>query len=329
MNLTTPNPSLKPWLPSALQWHSWSMVLLLVAACIASRFGLGTQSLTVYCVLAIGTVLIGFPHGAFDHWVAARRLLPQLGPQWWLLFLVGYLGLTALVLLGWVYAPAVTLIVFLMMCVSHFGLGDVEDGLAPPSLPYSVAVFVRGGMPVLLPLSIYPEYTTSLLASLAALPVATLAPVIRTLAPPLCLLWFFGLCWFVIASLRLSDDHAKAAPLWRIQSLELLMQAGAFILLPPLLALALYFCFGHSVRHVLRLGAWHAPFAKQQACHWLLRTLAPTAVLCALGLGVLWWLYGRSGGALAVFVVGARLIAALTLPHMVVCLWLSRQAQSS
>ena len=89
-----------------------------------------------------------------------------------------------------------------------------------------------------------------------------------------------------------------------------------------------YFCFGHSVRHVLRLGAWHAPFAKQQACRWLLHTLAPVAVLGALGLGVLWWLYGRNDGALAVFDVVVRLIAALTLPHMVVCLWLSHRSQS-
>ncbi len=328
MNLMTPNASLKPWLPSALQWHSWSMVLLLVAACIASYFGLSPQSLTVYSVLAIGTVFIGFPHGAFDHWVAARRWMPRLGRQWWLLFLLGYLGLTAFVLCGWVYVPVVTLSVFLAMSVLHFGLGDVEDGLAPPFVPHSVAVFVRGGMPILLPLSIYPEATTPLLASLAGLPVATLAPVIHTLAPLLCIPWLFGLCWFVIASLRSAHDQAKTLPLWRVQSLELLMQVSAFILLPPLLALTLYFCFGHSVRHVLRLGAWHAPFAKQQACRWLLRTLVPVAVLSALGLGVLWWLYGRHDGALAVFGVVTRLIAALTLPHMVVCLWLSHRSQS-
>ncbi len=328
MNLITPNLSTKPWLPSALQWHSWGMVLLLIAACIAGHFGLGTQSpILAYSMLAIGTVFIGFPHGAFDHWVAARRWASQLGRQWWLLFLAAYLGLTALVLLGWAFAPAVTLSIFLVMSVVHFGLGDVEDGLAPPSVPYSVAVFVRGGTPILLPLSVYPEYTTSLLASLTTLPAATLEPAIRTLAPPLCIPWLLGLGWFLIASLRVSEKDPKAVSLWRVQTLELLLQAGAFIWLPPLLALALYFCFGHSVRHVLRLGAWHAPLAKQQACRWLLRTLAPAAVLCAIGLGVLWWLYGRGGEALPVFSIVVRLIAALTLPHMVVCLWLSHRPQ--
>ncbi|UAW64460.1 hypothetical protein KMZ15_01875 [Mycoavidus sp. HKI] len=68
-------------------------------------------------MLAIGTVFIGFPHGAFDHWVATHRWMPRLGRQWWLLFLLGYLGLTALVLFGWVYVPAVTLSVFFAMIV--------------------------------------------------------------------------------------------------------------------------------------------------------------------------------------------------------------------
>ena len=95
----------------------------------------------------------------------------------------------------------------------------------------------------------------------------------------------------------------------------------AFVVLPPLLAFALYFCLCHSIRHLLRLGAMLAPDDGPEACRQVLRVLAPAALLCVAG-GSLLATQGVDEAVAPLF----RTLAALTLPHMAVTLWLERQA---
>jgi hypothetical protein len=98
--------------------------------------------------------------------------------------------------------------------------------------------------------------------------------------------------------------------------------AAGFVLLPPLLAFGLYFCAGHAVRHVLRVGAWCDASNPSKAAWFLVRVMAPAGVFCAAGLGLLAWM----GSATIVDLLAPcfRIIAALTLPHMIVTAWLDR-----
>ncbi len=297
------------WLGPALRVQSWVATALMAGFCLAALvgvpFGLGVQ----VGVLLAGIVVVGFPHGAFDHLVARPRL-ERLGRGWWVPFGVGYLGLAGLVWLAWMAAPGLTLAGFLAASVLHFGLGDVEDGLAPAGVPRVVTVLAYGGLPLLLPMALHPGAAAPVLAALAEVPVSTMQGVLSGtvwLLPP----WIAAFVWTLLEARRERRGIA-----------ERLATAAGFALLPPLLAFGLYFGAGHSVRHVLRLGAWHDARNQAAAARWLARVMLPAGLACAAGLGAL-ALLGQdvTAGVLAPLF---RVIAALTLPHMVVTAWLER-----
>lgn len=297
------------WLGPALRAQSRVATGLMAGFCLAALagvpFGLGAQA----GVLLAGVVVVGFPHGAFDHLVAQPRL-ERLGRRWWVPFGVGYLGLAGLVWLAWIAAPGLTLAGFLAASVLHFGLGDVEDGLAPTGVPRAVAMLAYGGLPLLLPMALHPGEAAPVLAALAEVPASAMQGVLSGTAwllPP----WIAAFAWTLLQARRERRGVA-----------ERLATAAGFALLPPLLAFGLYFGVGHSVRHVLRLGAWHDARDPAAAARWLARVMLPAGLACAAGLGGL-ALLGQDvvAGVLAPLF---RVIAALTLPHMVVTAWLER-----
>ncbi len=297
------------WLGPALRLQSRVATGLMAAFCLAALLGVPFGLAAQVGVLLAGIVVVGVPHGAFDHLVARRRL-ERLGRWWWAPFGVGYLGLAGLVWLAWMAAPGLTLAGFLAASVLHFGLGDVEDGLAPAGVPRAVAVLAYGGLPLLLPMALHPAASAPVLAALAEAPVSTMQGVLSGtvwLLPP----WAAAFAWTLIEARRERRGVA-----------ERLATAAGFALLPPLLAFGLYFGAGHSVRHVLRLGAWRDARDPVAAARWLARVMLPAGLACAAGLGAL-ALLGQdvTAGVLAPMF---RVIAALTLPHMVVTAWLDR-----
>ncbi len=296
------------WLIPALRVQTRGAAWLLAAFCVAAACGVRFGTAAQMAVLLGGMVLVGVPHGAFDPFVAESVLAPRFGPGWRWRFGAAYAGLTLLVLAAWWVAPAWTLVGFLAISTVHFGLGDAEDGLAPRAVPRWLAVVAYGGLPVLLPLAAHPDAAAPVLAGLAGVPVPAMVDALR---PALWLLpvWAAAFAWVLWVAWR-----------ERLGVAERLLTAAAFVLLPPLLAFGLYFTAGHAMRHVLRLGAWYAPGDSGRAARWLLRTIVPWAGGTALaGLALAW--RGNDLTA-AVLVPAFRVIAALTVPHMVVTGWL-------
>jgi Brp/Blh family beta-carotene 15,15'-monooxygenase len=301
------------WLDRALRWQarvaSLAIAVFIALAAGGLRFGLTAQ----ITVLLAGIVLVGFPHGAFDHLVARPVLAPRLGRFWWVPFGLAYLGLAGLVWLAWMLAPLPTLVLFLAGSVLHFGLGDIEDGLAPGSLPRWVAVLTYGALPILLPVAFHPLQAAPLLAAIggvAAQPMEAALSLCLWLVP----LWGAAFVWLCV---KAEPQSARVVPA--------AITAAGFVLLPPLLAFGLYFGLVHSPRHLLRLGAWHDPADPRRAARWAARVVVPASLVCALGIiGIALTTQNVSIGLL---VPTFRIIAALTLPHMIVTSWLGAAAR--
>ena len=288
------------WLASAQRVHTWLAAAAAAVACLAA---LSPPDLPAQAaVLLAGVVLVGMPHGAFDHLVAARVLRPRLGRVWWVPFLGFYLALAGLVMLGWAVAPVVTLAAFLALSVLHFGLGDAGQGA-----PRITAVLARGALPILLPIALHRAAVAPLLAALADMETGVMASILADAR------WLL-LPWSVVFIVGLCGEVARG------ERAEALALCVAFALLPPLLAFALYFCLCHSVRHLLQLGAMLAPSDARDACRALSRVAVPAALLCAAGAALL-----AANGTEAALTPLFRLLAALTLPHMVVTLGLERR----
>ena len=296
------------WLDPALRLQSTVATAGITAFCVLAvtgvRFDFGLQ----LAVLLAGIVLVGFPHGAFDHLVARPVLLPRLGRFWWLPFLLGYLGLAGLVWLGWMIAPATTLALFLAGSALHFGLGDTEDGLLPGRVPQWLGIVTYGALPILLPIALHPADAAPVLAAMAGCDPAVMLRVLAG-APWLLPAWVLAFGWIISVAWR--DGQGVS---------ERLATAAGFVLLPPVLAFGLYFGLGHSVRHVLRLGAWRAAKEPNVAARWAATVMVPAGAICAAGLVGLTWL--DDDATTGLLAPAFRIIAALTLPHMIVTSWL-------
>ncbi len=303
----------RPWLAPALRVQGAVAAGVMAAFCAASLAGARFGGAAQLAVLLGGVVATGFPHGAFDHLLARPVLRPRLGRAWAAPFLAGYAGLAGLVGLAWLVAPVATLAAFLAASVVHFGLGDAEDGLAPDGVPRGVAVLAYGALPLLVPMALHPAEAAPVLAALAGVADPAMAHALRA-AAWLLPAWGAAFAWVLVAARREGRGVA-----------ERLATAACFALLPPLLAFGLYFALGHSVRHMLRLGAWHSPGCGRDAARWLARTAAPAGVACAAGLAAL----AAAGHDTTVTLLapGFRVIAALTLPHMIVTTWLAAEEE--
>lgn len=300
----------RPWLRQSLYWQSTVVSGLIGGFCVLALVGIQFSLIVQSIILLGGIVLIGFPHGAFDHLVARSILAGPLGQQWWILFVLLYCGLAGIVWLAWIYIPAVTLVVFLSATVLHFGLGDIDDGLAPASVPRMVTILTYGGLPVLLPLAFHSSEAAPTLAAMAGMTTEFLLSalsVTRWLLP----LWIMGFVWVTMARLYENNDIFERS-----------MMVCGFLLLPPLLAFGLYFGFGHSVRHVLRVGAWYDPYRPRVAACWAMQIIIPASIVCSIGIALL----SLVGSDITTGLISPvfQIIAALTFPHMIVTYFLDK-----
>jgi len=301
---------MRSWLPQAERRHTQAATALIAATCLLTFAppGLAAQAL----LLLVGVALVGMPHGAFDHLVAAPLLRPRLGPGWWLWFGAGYLALAGVVGLGWLLAPAPTLAIFLLLSVLHFGLGDTEptgDRVTASPARRIFAVLARGGLPILLPITLQSATVVPILAALAAVdpvPMAAIVDASRWLLLP----------WAACVLVWLPGATA-------MERYETAAVSAAFVLVPPVLAFALYFCVCHSVRHLLRLGALLAPDNPRAASWRVLQVAVPAGVLCLVATPLL-TLQGVEGAIVPII----RGLAALTLPHMAVTSFLEPAAMA-
>ena len=243
-------------------------------------------------------VLIGLPHGAFDGAIAnhlgAGRSFAAAAK-----FIASYCAAAGLVIAIWIAFPSVTLALFLIISMIHFGRGDASAKSGPV---FMTQVLLHGGLPIFGIIyfqqsSVIPLFDalTNGASDLAILISKIMVPVLGLMAG------LYGLMAFRDASLR-----ARFA--------EFILLAMAFAILPPLISFALYFCIIHTGRHMRRI--WHV-LASTPSPRGLYRQAAGFTLASWLvgGAAFLWLETGDLDAALLqVVFIG---LAALTVPHMI------------
>ena len=282
--------------------RSMTMRIAPVALCVATGAAFAEHvPQAAFLTLA---VVVGLPHGAFDHKVARRAFVQRHGAGWWQPFLVGYLALASAMLLFWWAIPTVALSLFLFLSVLHFGDQD-----ASPDAPFRlVRIAAHGGAPIIVSAACHPGVVEQLFATLT--PAHAVAVTIM-LGGPLLTLWVAAVAGTlaVHTARGRADDWAAA--------IDLILVSLLFALAKPLIAFSLYFAMVHAPR---------ALAATMPAGGIRMTQLAMPLVLTTLGLAL--------GGV--IFAAGARmpagdnvvrtaflLLSALTVPHM----WLEWRAR--
>jgi len=316
-------------------------VLLPVAAVGPLLAGLPTELELLPFVLSL--VVLGMPHGAVDHLVPWRvdgttlaRSLVAVGVVYGLLMAAYYAA--------WTVAPSAAFVGFIALTWFHWGQGDVYALLAVVGVDHlrtraerALALVVRGGLPMLVPLLGHPGEYRRVADALVSLfdpgGAAALEPLFAVDARAGL---GAGFAAVTLASLGTGYRHVRAGVAsergWRRDAAEVGLLWAFFLLVPPIVAVGLYFCLWHAVRHIARLAASDrrslAALAGGDVRTPALRFARDAAPTTAGGLAVVAGIYlaaGRPAGPDALLGAYLVAIAVLTLPHVVVVTWMDRK----
>ena len=315
-------------------------VVLAVAAVVALLAGKIPRQYQ-YAPLVVSVLALGLPHGAVDHLVIARHRGEGLSVRW--LGIVSGLYLVFGVAYGvvWFLFPVAAFVFFILLTWFHWGQGELyplldivgAEYLRAPS-QQALTVLVRGGAPMAVPLVAFPSQyefvATSLVGLFEPAAVDALGPVFTTQAR-VAVGALYGAA--VLATIGLGWFRAENSGAWFVDAGEMLGLTAFFLVVPPILAVGVYFCFWHSLRHIVRTVLVHDDSAAAVdrgevtavAGRFALDAAPMTAGALAL-LGVLYVLVPRAPGELSGLVaLYLVLIAVLTLPHVVIVSWLDRE----
>lgn len=312
---------------------SWIIIALVV---LPFWFGVSVPPVVQYIPLVISILLLGLPHGAIDHFALPR--VRGRHPTWraiGFVFLV-YAILSTAYALGWFLLPAAALIFFILMTWAHWGQGDLYAMLAFTGANYLqsqvqrvLAVLVRGGLPMLVPLLSFPEWyrrvATRILSLFGIESITTLDWVFQTDTRVALEAGFTAVVvgYLVLGYRRATKDSQSTLVL---DAGETLLLGIYFLTVPPVLAIGVYFCVWHSYRHIARLillePESHTAIQNQQLWPGLRRFMKEATPLTLASLGILAGFYvlvpnapTNLFGWISLYLV---LLAVITLPHVVI-----------
>ena len=298
---------------------------------------------------ALGTLVVGMAHGAVDHLVPLRGAPDVSLRRSIVVVSLVYAVLGGAVVAAFFAAPVAAFVGFIALTWLHWGQGDVAtlaiagvDHL-PSSAERWLALVVRGGLPMGVPLLAHPEEYRLVAEWIVGLflvdATAAAAAVDPLFTPEVRAAVGVGMAAATLASVALGYRRVRAgggrggAGGWHRDVGELAVLWAWFLLAAPVFAIGVYFALWHALRHVGRLvlvdpraasaasagdavGAL-ARFGRDAAPLTLGGFLVVGAVGATVPAGV-----AAPGDLLAVSLVA---IAAMTLPHVVVVAWLDRR----
>jgi Brp/Blh family beta-carotene 15,15'-monooxygenase len=280
---------------------------------------LDASSMGWQVVIAVIALAIGIPHGALDHLVT----LPKAQPKKMALFIVIYVAVAVVAVVGILNFNVFGFIIVLFMSAIHFGIGDAAfiseiDKRTEPERKLNRWLYIpaAGFTPVFIPL--VNSASTDALASVN----------------PALINWHQGfdseilvaVTSFALASIALMLIGKRYR-----EGLDLTLLLVLAHVAPPLIAFAVYFGCWHAMRHTARLTL-SLPRSSESLSNGLNRQAFTSAVIPGLpaliGTFVVAGLLALSGRDFTdeFFWMALVVVWALTVPHMVVTAKLDRAA---
>mgnify|MGYP006293000811 CR=1 FL=1 len=318
------------WIPIA---SLWGMVILTASGLLGAG---GTIPMWAQLIpFALSAVFLGMPHGALDGVVVARLIGEPLFSRRVLGLLTAYLGVSTLVVGGWSVAPLVAFALFIGITWFHWGQGDLAHMVVARSDAHLdtryrrvTAVLARGAIPMLAPMVWFPEEYRATYAACVApfageLPSMGIGWEAASLVAGIGLSALVGLHVLAVAPRVFTAGRQVATDL-----LELGTLVAFFATVPAILAVGIYFCLWHSTRHIYRVAIGGGPPGEPIRWEDIGRTFidsAPLTLLALLLCGLLGYsALGEGAGGLDWLGIYLVAISALTVPHVMVILWLDR-----
>ena len=336
----TPEETARRTLLRSVLLPSWAFTLLLISLYVA---GLSIPAWLQYVPFAVSLLFLGLPHGAVDHLVPGRLSGSGASFKSILGVVALYLVLASLYLALWFTVPVVAFALFIALTWFHWGQGDLYSLLALSRAEYlrspllrPLTVFVRGGLPMLVPLLAFPEVYRGIANNITGLFIPggigdisfVFGPAFRTFAA----LCYAALVLFTLTLGYLRSGKAGRKPFF-LDAVETAMLAVYFSLVPPILAVGVYFSLWHALRHVARLMLINevsdSDLRRGRALAAFKVFFRDAAPLTLMALVILVGLYfvvpGNVSGPDTLLALYLALISLLTLPHVVIVCFMDRR----
>ena len=295
-----------------------SVILAILASLLFSDL-LGVASMGWQVVIAVVALAIGIPHGALDHLVT----LPKAQPKKMALFIVAYVAVAIVAVIGILKFNIVGFILVLFMSAVHFGIGDGAfineiDKRQDSSQKLNRWFYIpaAGFTPVFIPL--VNSASTQALASVN----------------PALINWHKGFdseILFIVSSFTAVAIVIMGFTKRYREAFDLTLLLLLAHLAPPLIAFAVYFGCWHAMRHTARLTL-SLPKSIENLTQGMLRKAFSQAVIPGLpaliGTFVVAGFLALSGKDFTdeFFWMALVVVWALTVPHMAVTAKLDRAA---
>lgn len=288
-----------------------SIVGLTALVALASALGGAWLEDAQYVLLAAGTVLIGVPHGATDNHVFARLNRPAHG---WRFYAV-YLAAAALYGLLWFLAPGASLVLFLALSIYHFGQSNLFYVELPERSGLKKLAYLPWGAFSLAPpiLFRYDQAAPVIRAILGYDPIPVEA---AQAAAPWVTVALLAVNIVVLALLTHRGRLAVADLARELAGFAALL--ALYVTAPLYVSFIVYWAFWHAFNSAIEIARTISARDALMRMIDFFRAAWPLSLVTFAGMALIFTVAGALGSRDTLIGLFFIVIAAVTLPHMVV-----------
>ena len=285
----------------------WFAVLVIALYGLFAKTNLiiNNSATNLICFFLIAT--IGVSHGSLDNY-KGKKLLKFYKLKNSIIFYLSYIFVAIFIIFIWKFLPSFTLLAFLLIAAYHFGKEDGFNSLSEIKLSELKIVyyFSRGAIIIISPLVFHPNETIEIFTVISSDLFVNSILFLKKYY------FFEAMLGLVLLSCFFITGKQYAAFIFEIPSI---LAINYFF--TPFFAFTIYFCFLHSIRHIISLSHELNRANIKKGFNMFVNKALPlsltTAILFILSLFFLLDLNQLNEAIFKVIFIG---LASLTFPHI-------------
>ena len=284
----------------------FTVVLSAISLLTKNIFSFTNETITLFVCLFL-ILSIGISHGALDNY-KANKLFTIYRIKNKVIFFVVYIFISALVIFIWSLYSTYTLLAFLFVASYHFGLEDTSFLHKGNSFLDQIFYLIKGSLLVFAPLFHFDETLKIFETLMLRKSFITFLELEHWIINICLFLSFLGYLYFVYKN-KFED--------FEILFLDMISIIILNYVFSPIIAFTVYFCFLHSIRHIISLSNELDKNNFLNGTKVFIKKALPltviTAILYLIAAIFLSKYYGLNDVIIKVIFIG---LASLTFPHI-------------
>ncbi len=263
----------------------------------------------IFCLFLI--LSIGISHGSVDD-LKGKKLFQIFRIDNFFIFYLSYILIAFIVIILWIVLPYISLLVFLIVASHHFGKEDTQFLMIKNSYLDQLLFFLKGSLIILAPIYFHFDETISIF-KLLLVENETFYEFLDLVETNKILIYCIIISTLSNVFLFVKNFELKKFTIF-LDYFSILIINYYF---SPLVAFTIYFCFLHSIRHIISLMCELDKNNMSNGFKIFIKKALPltflTAIFYLISLYLLNNTYNLDSSILKIIFIG---LASLTFPHI-------------